>query len=94
VFGALADKDIEGVMNALGPRIAQWHLASLDADTPRGLTAAALAGRLAIVLPGAPHALHAGVAEALAAARMAAGADGLVLAFGSFFVAAAVLAAS
>lgn len=94
VFGALADKDIDGVMNALGPRIAQWHLASLDGDTPRGLTAAALAARLAIVLPGALHDVHSGVAEALAAARMAAGADGLVLAFGSFFVASAVLAAS
>jgi len=94
VFGALADKDIDGVMNALGPRIAHWHLASLDGDTPRGLTAAALAARLAVALPGAPHAIHAGVAEALAAARLAAGADGLVLAFGSFFVAAAVLAAS
>jgi len=94
VFGALADKDIEGVMNALGPRIARWHLASLDGDTPRGLTAAALAARLAIVLPGALHDVHASVAEALAAARRAAGADGLVLAFGSFFVASAVLAAS
>ena len=94
VFGALADKDIDGVMNALGPRIAHWHLASLDGDTPRGLTATALAARLAIVLPGAPHEIHAGVAEALAAARAAAGADGLVLAFGSFFVASAVLAAS
>lgn len=94
VFGALADKDIDGVMSALGPRIAHWHLASLDGDTPRGLAAAALAARLAIVLPGAPHDLHPGVAQALAAARMAAGADGLVLAFGSFFVASAVLAAS
>jgi dihydrofolate synthase/folylpolyglutamate synthase len=94
VFGALADKDIDGVMNALGPRIARWHLASLDGDTPRGLTASALAARLAIVLPGALHDVHSGVAEALAAARMAAGADGLVLAFGSFFVASAVLAAS
>lgn len=94
VFGALADKDIDGVMNALGPRIARWHLASLDGDTPRGLTATALATRLATVLPGAPHEIHAGVAGALAAARAAAGADGLVLAFGSFFVASAVLAAS
>ena len=94
VFGALADKDIEGVMHALGPRIARWHLASLDGDTPRGLTAEALAARLAIVLPGALHDVHAGVAEALAAARREAGTDGLVLAFGSFFVASAVLAAS
>ncbi|HEY4145110.1 folylpolyglutamate synthase/dihydrofolate synthase family protein [Pinirhizobacter sp.] len=94
VFGALGDKDVEGVMAAMGPRIAAWHLASLDADSPRGLAASVLATRLDAVLPGAPRHLHANVAQALAAARVAAGADGLVLAFGSFFVASAVLAGS
>jgi dihydrofolate synthase / folylpolyglutamate synthase len=94
VFGALADKDVDGVIQAMGARIAHWHLASLDGDTPRGLTAAALVARLALVQPEAPHTAHLSVAEALVAARAAAGTEGLVLAFGSFFVASAVLAAS
>lgn len=92
VFGALADKDVAGVLAALGPRIAHWHLAGLDRDTPRGLPVQALVDILHAALPGAAHDAHAGVAPALAAARAAAQPGDCILAFGSFFVASAVLA--
>jgi dihydrofolate synthase/folylpolyglutamate synthase len=92
VFGALADKDVAGVLAALGPRIAHWHLAGLDRDTSRGLPVQALVDILHAALPGAAHDAHAGVAPALAAARAAAQPGDCILAFGSFFVASAVLA--
>ena len=91
VYGALSDKDVGGVMAALGPRIAHWHLASLDQDTPRGLSAEVLAGVLRHVLPRAYADTHANVQQALAAARASARRGERILAFGSFFVAAAVL---
>jgi dihydrofolate synthase/folylpolyglutamate synthase len=92
VYGALSDKDVGGVMTALGPRIAHWHLASLDQYTPRGLPAVVLAGVLRQVLPHAGFDAHPDVRHALAAARSAARHGERILAFGSFFVACAVLA--
>ncbi|RDI98255.1 bifunctional tetrahydrofolate synthase/dihydrofolate synthase [Dyella solisilvae] len=94
VYGALSDKDVGGVIRALGERIDHWHLAGLEHDTPRGLSARVLAGQLALALPNARHDTHGNVGEALAAARAAAQPGDRVLAFGSFFVAAAVLAES
>jgi dihydrofolate synthase / folylpolyglutamate synthase len=91
VYGALSDKDVGGVMTALGSRIAHWHLAGLEQDTPRGLPAAVLAGVLHQVLPRAASDTHPDVRHALAAARAAARRGERILAFGSFFVAAAVL---
>jgi dihydrofolate synthase/folylpolyglutamate synthase len=91
VYGALSDKDVAGVIGALGARIDHWHLAGLERDTPRGLPASLLAASLAGTLPLARHDEHGDVAAALAAARLAAGPDDLILAFGSFFVAAAAL---
>ncbi len=92
VYGALADKDVAGVFGALGSRVAHWHLAGLDRATPRGLAVTALAATLRQTLPLAPFDAHADVATALAAARMAAQPGECILAFGSFFVAAAILA--
>jgi dihydrofolate synthase/folylpolyglutamate synthase len=91
VYGALSDKDVGGVMTALGSRVAHWHLASLDQDTPRGLSADVLAGVLRQVLPRANFDTHDDVRQALAAARAAARRGERILAFGSFFVASAVL---
>ncbi len=92
VYGALADKDVAGVMAALGTRIDHWHLAGLERATPRGLTAAALAAILRETLPRAQFDVHAEVVAALAAARQAARPGERILAFGSFFVASAVMA--
>lgn len=91
VYGALSDKDVAGVIDALGARIAQWHLAGLERDTPRGLSATVLAERLRGTLPAARFDTHDDVATALAAARAAAKPGERILAFGSFFVATAVL---
>ena len=88
VFGALADKDVAGIAAPLAPFIAQWHLCGLDADSPRGLSAAQLRARM----PGVAAHAHAGVADALDAASAHAVAADRVLAFGSFFVAAPALA--
>jgi dihydrofolate synthase / folylpolyglutamate synthase len=92
VYGALADKDVAGVIGALGSRIAHWHLAGLDRASPRGLGVAALAATLQQTLPQAPFDAHPDVAEALAAARAKTQPGECILAFGSFFVAAAVVA--
>lgn len=94
VYGALSDKDVVGVIRALGARVDHWHLAGLDHDTPRGLPAQVLAEQLALALPLARYDAHDTVGAALAAARSAALPGECVLAFGSFFVAAAVLAES
>jgi dihydrofolate synthase/folylpolyglutamate synthase len=99
VFGALGDKDVRGVVDALGGEIDAWFLAGLDRDSPRGLAAAALydlVGRASVAWTGqggraADVSTHADVASALAAACAHAQAGDRVLAFGSFFVAAAAL---
>ncbi|MET0935417.1 MAG: bifunctional tetrahydrofolate synthase/dihydrofolate synthase [Luteibacter sp.] len=92
VYGALADKDVGGVLVALGSRIDHWYLAGLDRDTPRGLPASAVAATLATALPGAPADAFPDVATAWQAARADVGEDDTVLLFGSFFVAGAALA--
>jgi dihydrofolate synthase/folylpolyglutamate synthase len=91
VYGALADKDVAGVLGALGSRIDHWHLAGLDRVTPRGLEVAALAAVLRRTLPQAAFDTHADVTTALAAANAAARPGERILAFGSFFVASAVI---
>jgi dihydrofolate synthase/folylpolyglutamate synthase len=92
VYGALSDKDVAGVIAALGSRIAHWHLAGLDHDTPRGLSAEALSRVLQETLPEAAFDRHDDVRAALAAARAQALEGERILAFGSFFIASAVLA--
>lgn len=92
VFGALADKDVAGVMVVLGSRIAHWYLAGLDGDSPRGLPAAALLDALRDTLGQVAADTYPDVDEALFAARSMARPGDCVLAFGSFFVASAVLA--
>jgi dihydrofolate synthase / folylpolyglutamate synthase len=91
VYGALADKDVAGVITALGARVDRWFLAGLDGDTPRGLAAGALEAAFATALPGAAREAHPGVATAWRAARGWASEDDTILLFGSFFVANAAL---
>ncbi|HKV66210.1 MAG TPA: bifunctional tetrahydrofolate synthase/dihydrofolate synthase [Rhodanobacteraceae bacterium] len=91
VFGALADKDIEGVVAALGARIGRWYLAGLEDESPRGETAARLAARVRAALPEANCAAYPDISAALAAARVAASPDERIIAFGSFHVVAPVL---
>ncbi len=93
VFGALADKDIEGVVAALGARIDHWYLAGLLDESPRGETIARLAQRVRTTLPEAVCSEHSDIPAALAAARAEASHADRILAFGSFHVVAPVLRA-
>jgi dihydrofolate synthase/folylpolyglutamate synthase len=83
VCGMLRDKDIEGVLRALAPRITRWHLASLQG--PRATTAAALAGFVQGECFASPG-------EALAAALEVAGEDDKIVVFGSFLTVGEALA--
>lgn len=93
VFGALGDKDVRGVVDALAREFDAWFLAGLDHDTPRGLDAASLGALVGVAAPivRAASSTYADVAAALAAAFKQAQPGERVLAFGSFFVAAAAL---
>jgi dihydrofolate synthase/folylpolyglutamate synthase len=92
VFGALADKDVGGIVEPLRDVVDAWHLAGLDRDSPRGLAAAALEGLVQPSLADIDIAgRHDAVETALAAAFRSAAAADRIVAFGSFFVAAAAL---
>ena len=91
VYAALSDKDVVGVAQALAPVIDHWHLAGLADAGPRGGDVEALAARLDGTA-AAGGTLHAGVDEALQAARAQAQAGDRVLVFGSFHTAASALA--
>lgn len=91
VFSALADKDLAGVCEPLAPWLRAWHLGPITDAGPRGLPVDELARRLAEHLPAEILHPHRSLAEALAAARRAAGPEGRVLVFGSFHTVAAAL---
>jgi len=82
IFGALRDKDIDGVIARVSSKIDAWHVSSTPGA--RGTTAAAVAGRIKALAPDSTVTEHADFAGALAAARDAATADDRILAFGSF----------
>jgi len=92
VFGALADKDVGGIVVPLSTRIDRWYLAGLDAMTPRGLSVGDLRTRIAASAPAsAAVTMHADPREALSAAQQDAAAGDRIVAFGSFYVAAVAL---
>ncbi|WEN13470.1 bifunctional tetrahydrofolate synthase/dihydrofolate synthase [Rhodanobacter sp. AS-Z3] len=92
VYGALADKDVAGVVAALGSRVDHWHLTGLDQVSPRGMTVDALVGVLQQTLPQAAYSIYPDVPAALLGARRTAQVGDCILAFGSFFVAGEALA--
>lgn len=92
VYGAMGDKDVAGVLTALGSRITHWHLGGLDTATSRGLSVDELAVRFAVALPQASFDTHADVAGAWRAANQQVGTEDAIVAFGSFFVVSSVLA--
>jgi len=91
VFGMLRDKDIAAVVQAVGPRITRWHLASLGG--PRGASASELARILQAAGVAAPRTEHATPAAAFAAARSEAGENDKIVVFGSFLTVAEVMQA-
>lgn len=85
VYGALGDKDVEGVGRAMAGVVDAWYLASLK--VPRGLSGQELQGRLAD--SGIARAMaFESVRDALDSARSAAAPKDLVVVFGSFFTVA------
>jgi len=90
VYGALADKDAVGVVDAIEACVDAWHLAGTAAAGSRGRDAAALAKALAGTAAAGAR-CHEDVASALAAALAEAGPGGRVLAFGAFHVAGVAL---
>ncbi len=86
VLGMLKDKDIEGVVRAMAPRITRWHLATLPG--PRGADASLLASVFLELKIQTPTAEHDSVAQALAVARKEAGENDKIIVFGSFLTVA------
>jgi dihydrofolate synthase/folylpolyglutamate synthase len=91
-FGMLCDKDIDGVIDALRPRVDDWRVATLPG--PRGARADDLAQRLRArgVAPSA-IATFGDVPAALAAARGEAHEADRIVVFGSFLTVATALTA-
>ncbi len=96
VFGAMQDKDIDGILRAMGKRVDHWLLTGLP--TARAATAAQLGEALkatGFVADGNERsmALFDEPADALRAALGRAHEDDRIIVFGSFYTVAAVLAA-
>jgi len=91
IFGAMADKDIAGVVAALAPRVDRWLVCDLPG--PRAASAAQLAEIVAKVGAGDTATRFASPAEALAFAQENAEGDDRILAFGSFLTVAGVMCA-
>lgn len=90
VCAMLRDKDLAGVVRALAPHIALWHVAGLRG--PRGASAEELARAVAATGVSAPVRQHADPAAALAAARGSARENDKILVFGSFLTVSEAIA--
>jgi dihydrofolate synthase / folylpolyglutamate synthase len=91
VFGALGDKDIESIVAPLRSQVSRWHLAGLDVDSDRGLDVRELLARIGHDEDLNVAGCHANVFDAIEAARSSSRSGDRIVAFGSFFVAAAAL---
>ncbi len=68
VFAMLADKDIAGVIQAVGQQIDVWHIASIDSS--RGAKAQTLYNAILLAFPQATIFSHASITQAYAAASL------------------------
>jgi len=92
VFGALGDKDVRGIVDALAGEFDAWFIGGLATVSPRGLDAQALRDIVTAAFDAnARVTTHLDVTEALAGAFSFAREGDRVIAFGSFFVAEAAL---
>ena len=92
VFAALADKDVEGIVQALAARVDRWFIGALPGA--RGMPAQMLRARM-LDAGIAANAIDASddIAQALAKARDAAAEADRIVVFGSFVTVAAAVAA-
>jgi len=91
LFGALDDKDVPGIVAPLLAHVDAWVLCGLDAVTSRGLSTAKLGDRFSGAAPSTITTMSAGPSTGLRRAREMAGPGDRIVAFGSFYVAAAAL---
>jgi dihydrofolate synthase / folylpolyglutamate synthase len=91
VIGMLRDKDIVGFCTHLRGRFDRWYAATLD--NPRGANAAELAQAIASSNAGGEVRCFDSPRDALAAAQEEAEQDDRIVAFGSFYTVADVMAA-
>ena len=89
VFGAMADKDIAGMLRRMLPLVDVWHLC--DLPTPRAARADAVAAQLLALQPGARITLHPGPVQALQAAAAAVELADRIVVFGSFYTVGGVM---
>ena len=88
LIGVLADKDYPAMLDILAPQADAF--VCVTPDSPRALPAEELAKRLEAY--GKPVQACAGIPDGVAAAQDAAGADGMVCAVGSLYMAGAIRA--
>ncbi len=89
VFAILADKDIDGVIEAVRPRIDRWYVSAAEAE--RAASAADVARRLAAHGAADATRTFATIEAALEAARHDAGPNDRIVVFGSFYTVADAL---
>jgi dihydrofolate synthase/folylpolyglutamate synthase len=92
LLGLLTDKDARGVLEPLLPLATAVHLCA--PRSPRALAPQALAAQVGQLGPRLPVSLHGSAAEALAAARRAAGSAGAVVGCGSLYLVGELLDAA
>lgn len=97
VFGSMQDKDIDGVLAAMGEHVDHWCLTGLP--SPRAATASELAAKVQIMLEGKRDSSEHTVsifddpAQAFANAMSRAGENDRIVVFGSFLTVAGVMKA-
>lgn len=90
VFGAMQDKDLDGVVQRLAPLVDAWYCT--DLPLPRAASAQALAEHVRAVVPSMPSVTtHPTPSAALSAALGAADPADRILVFGSFLTVGGVL---
>ncbi|MGC8507395.1 MAG: bifunctional tetrahydrofolate synthase/dihydrofolate synthase [Thiomonas sp.] len=89
VFGAMADKDIAGMLRRMLPLVDVWHLC--DLPTPRAAQAQQIAAHLRALQPAARIHTHASPLEALRAAAAAVDLADRIVVFGSFYTVGGVM---
>jgi dihydrofolate synthase/folylpolyglutamate synthase len=89
VFGAMADKDLAGLVQRLAPIVEHWYCS--DLPTARAASAQTLAQAVRGVQPKAMPSTHASPSQALAAAIERADPADRILVFGSFLTVGGVL---
>jgi dihydrofolate synthase/folylpolyglutamate synthase len=91
VVGAMADKDLIGLLRRLMPLVECWYFC--DLPTPRAASALALRDVWQSLKPAATASasLHSGPSEAMRQALLAANPADRILVFGSFFTVGGVL---